>query len=144
MDCPACAQPLVVVEREGIELDWCLSCRGLWFDEGELEILADKAGRRLEAEDIGVRSGAGRSETARICPRCGKRMEKAVVVGLEPVLVDRCPEHGIWLDRGELGRILGQLAEADGRDEAVVMRFLGETFGAAAAPPGEGSEGRGR
>ena len=53
MRCPECRIPLVVVEREGIEIDWCLECRGMWFDEGELELLGEKAGRTVEVEDLG-------------------------------------------------------------------------------------------
>ena len=53
MNCPACKTTLVVVEREGIEIDWCLNCRGLWFDEGELELLGEKAGRSLQVADLG-------------------------------------------------------------------------------------------
>ena len=54
------------------------------------------------------------------------------------VEVDRCPQHGFWLDRGELGAILGRLELDRGTDEGLVLEFLGETFGgdASAAPPG--------
>ena len=61
MKCPACDTPLVVVEREEIELDWCAACRGLWFDEGELELLGEKAGRVLDVEDLGRRGCGFRS-----------------------------------------------------------------------------------
>ncbi len=41
--------------------------------------------------------------------------------------IDRCPAHGIWLDRGELGQIMSG-AE---RGSDPILRFLGETFGGA-------------
>jgi Zn-finger nucleic acid-binding protein len=111
---------LVVVEREGIELDWCLDCRGLWFDEGELELLAEKSGRAIDLADL-ARAGQGK----RRCPRCRKKMEQATVGSAAGPKIDCCPAHGIWLDRGELGQIM---SGADG-DSGPVLRFLGETFG---------------
>ena len=36
------------------------------------------------------------------CPVCSKRMEIRTV---KSVTVDVCPEHGMWLDRGELDKI---------------------------------------
>jgi Zn-finger nucleic acid-binding protein len=39
MLCPVCHDLLVIVECEGIELDACVACRGLWFDAGELATL---------------------------------------------------------------------------------------------------------
>ena len=76
MKCPACKSPLVVVERESIELDWCIACRGLWFDEGELELLGEKAGRVFDVEDLGRRSGRVVAKSKRRCPRCPRRLEE--------------------------------------------------------------------
>ena len=45
-------------------------------------------------------------EGDRPCPVCGQRMRLETK---RPVTVDVCPEHGIWLDRGELDTILGQM-----------------------------------
>jgi Zn-finger nucleic acid-binding protein len=43
MICPTCKNPMIVVEYQQIELDYCGSCRGVWFDNGELELLLSKA-----------------------------------------------------------------------------------------------------
>jgi len=135
MYCPVCREALVVVEREGIELDWCLVCRGLWFDEGELELLAEKSSRRLRPEGVGhPRAAAGArvedgATPRRKCPRCRRKMERVVAGSVDPVQVDRCTDHGMWLDSGELGRIMAQLEPGGSSDEAVIVRFLGETFG---------------
>ena len=38
MDCPVCPQTqLVMSERQGIEIDYCPKCRGVWLDRGELD-----------------------------------------------------------------------------------------------------------
>lgn len=38
MNCPVCPNTsLVMAERQGIEIDYCPSCRGVWLDRGELD-----------------------------------------------------------------------------------------------------------
>jgi len=139
MKCPACGLPLVVVERHGIEVDWCASpmCRGIWFDAGELDLLAEEAGHDLSPESLAHPATRVR-ERRRRCPRCRKRMEKARVgsPGEEGVIVDRCREHGLWLDAGELGELMRALGGAE--HGARVSSFLGESFAhAGARTPGE-------
>ena len=45
--CPACKVDLVMSDRQGIEIDYCPKCRGVWLDRGEL----DKIIERSAAED---------------------------------------------------------------------------------------------
>ena len=52
MNCPRCQSPLNERERDGVVLDLCPSCRGIWLDRGELEKLAfeiDKLTREVRA-----------------------------------------------------------------------------------------------
>jgi len=35
--CPTDGTPLVMSERQGIEIDYCPGCRGVWLDRGELD-----------------------------------------------------------------------------------------------------------
>jgi Zn-finger nucleic acid-binding protein len=45
MKCPHCAEAtLVMSERQGVEIDYCPQCRGVWLDRGELDKLLDRAG----------------------------------------------------------------------------------------------------
>ncbi|ASM77272.1 hypothetical protein VITFI_CDS1494 [Vitreoscilla filiformis] len=38
MRCPVCPdQTLVMTERQGVEIDYCPKCRGVWLDRGELD-----------------------------------------------------------------------------------------------------------
>jgi uncharacterized protein len=37
MPCPLCKIPLALSDREGIEIDYCPQCRGVWLDRGELD-----------------------------------------------------------------------------------------------------------
>lgn len=44
MKCPTCTDTLLVMaERQGVEIDYCPSCRGIWLDRGELDKLLDRA-----------------------------------------------------------------------------------------------------
>ncbi len=139
MECPVCREPLIVAEREGIELDVCPWCHGLWFDAGELALLAEKLGRTLAAPEGAPPEAAPTSEKPRLCPRCDKAMEK-VALGAQPkVLLDRCASHGLWFDHGELGSLVSQLSAGGGSHHEAVTTFMGETIGASGAPPPDGA-----
>ena len=46
MLCPACKDTtLAMTERQGIEIDYCPNCRGIWLDRGELDRLIERAER---------------------------------------------------------------------------------------------------
>jgi Zn-finger nucleic acid-binding protein len=43
MKCPVCKDVnLVMSERQGIEIDYCPSCRGVWLDRGELDKIIER------------------------------------------------------------------------------------------------------
>lgn len=43
MRCPVDETQLVMSERQGIEIDYCPSCRGVWLDRGELDKILDRS-----------------------------------------------------------------------------------------------------
>lgn len=44
MNCPNCRElKLVLSERQGIEIDYCPECRGIWLDRGELDKILEKS-----------------------------------------------------------------------------------------------------
>ena len=44
MKCPVCTDAvLVMAERQGVEIDYCPNCRGVWLDRGELDKLIEKS-----------------------------------------------------------------------------------------------------
>lgn len=58
MNCPCCPETnLVLSERQGIEIDYCPKCRGIWLDRGELDKIIEKTKdtapepRRIEVQD---------------------------------------------------------------------------------------------
>ncbi|MCW2392468.1 MULTISPECIES: zf-TFIIB domain-containing protein [unclassified Sphingobium] len=47
MPCPVCHVPLVMSERQGVEIDYCPQCRGVWLDRGELDKIIERASAEL-------------------------------------------------------------------------------------------------
>lgn len=43
MKCPLDQTELLITERQGVEIDYCPTCRGVWLDRGELDKLIDRA-----------------------------------------------------------------------------------------------------
>jgi uncharacterized protein len=43
MKCPNCDETLVMTERQGVEIDYCPKCRGVWLDKGELDKIIEKS-----------------------------------------------------------------------------------------------------
>ena len=44
MKCPTCPDSaLAMTDRQGIEIDYCPQCRGVWLDRGELDKLLERA-----------------------------------------------------------------------------------------------------
>src|ERR1700754_1962714 len=44
MKCPNCNETLVMTDRQGVEIDYCPKCRGVWLDRGELDKLIERTG----------------------------------------------------------------------------------------------------
>lgn len=59
MKCPLDDSDLVMSERQGIEIDYCPRCRGVWLDRGELDKIIERAADAVPS------SQADRSEPAR-------------------------------------------------------------------------------
>lgn len=43
MNCPTCNVTLLISNREGIEIDYCPQCRGIWLDRGELDKIIERS-----------------------------------------------------------------------------------------------------
>ena len=43
MPCPVCKAALVMSERQGVEIDYCPQCRGIWLDRGELDKIIERS-----------------------------------------------------------------------------------------------------
>ena len=52
MKCPVCGDAdLVMSERQGVEIDYCPKCRGVWLDRGELDKIIERSERDDRPDD---------------------------------------------------------------------------------------------
>jgi hypothetical protein len=134
MNCPKDRSPMIVVEHQQIALDYCPTCRGVWFDRGELELVMEKACRDdtdLCLADIFHRREAATDEPKRRCPICNITMRKERLGTAPAVIVDVCAARtdGLWFDGGELHQVLSQIKSVDnGTVDAQMLVFLKETL----------------
>lgn len=125
MNCPVCKEPMVVLEYDNVEADYCVGCRGIWLDAGEIELLFGDA-EACHALLTGGDLKRARGEKPRRCPICRKKMGKDVSSGDAPVTYDRCPAgDGLWFDEGELQAILKR---GDAFASSEIAAFLGGVF----------------
>ena len=62
MKCPSCTDTaLVMSDRQGVEIDYCPQCRGVWLDRGELDKLIERSATMVSAP---AHSVAARSQPA--------------------------------------------------------------------------------
>lgn len=103
----------MAVEMDGVEVDWCAGCRGVWLDRGELELLhihPEAAGAFLSD----LKAAATVGSESRKCPICRARMAAVESAWDRTIVLDRCPKHhGLWFDKGELARVLASHGEDD-------------------------------
>jgi Zn-finger nucleic acid-binding protein len=43
MLCPTCKTELTITDRQGVEIDFCPTCRGVWLDRGELDKIVERS-----------------------------------------------------------------------------------------------------
>jgi Zn-finger nucleic acid-binding protein len=133
--CPVDKTGMVIIEHQGIELDYCTHCRGVWFDAGELELLLELGGLPDAApflRTVKERAEAVTAEKPRACPLCGRKMKKSAVDEDSGVIVDICrDDHGIWFDHREVEQLAEALARRtpEGREASrMVLDYLHDIF----------------
>ena len=127
--CPDCETAMIVLDLDGVEIDYCHKCGGCWLDDGELELIACRA--TDSPEEIGdlIRRGRDGGWTGQRCPMCRCRMRESVAGQGRPIRLYRCPRgHGLWVASAEMRTLISECATTHG----VVARFLADLFGAEA------------
>src|SRR4051812_24237017 len=100
MDCVKCEGKLARVEVDGVLVDQCATCDGMWFDGGELRrVLGMKSVAPLR--NVAHPSRADDDKPAR-CPRCRGQGNLVRVRSVKSdIHIDTCPVcGGQWLDGG--------------------------------------------
>jgi len=103
MRCPKCRADMEQIDVEGVEVDRCTICNGIWFDAGEMDLLKNK--QAAATIDIGDAKTGKQSNTidSYQCPRCSGAMVKVVDPRQNHIWYETCSAcHGSYLDAGEL------------------------------------------
>jgi Zn-finger nucleic acid-binding protein len=121
-NCPRCDLKLRSVALnlgQDFNIERCRNCLGLFFDPSELASLLDSVGssaheidhaRMQTLIDEEVRHQDPNEFSYVPCPACSQLMHRKAYGVRAGVIVDRCKEHGVWLDGGELGQLLKWVA----------------------------------
>ena len=101
--CPRCRVPLETCRENGVELDRCPDCDGLWFDAGEIQRVL---GTRRSLESY-VPPHLRTWRQGRLpCPVCATAMHTLPANRTFPFELDQCPAHrGYWIDGAEVRRV---------------------------------------
>lgn len=114
MHCPSCHAELETRPTDGIDVDACPSCQGIWFDADELRRTKDEADPDLKWMDFELwkhEDDFRVSEKAMDCPKCSVALV-AIDYGDTGVEVDFCRQcRGVWLDAGEFEKIIDHLSD---------------------------------
>ncbi|MBC8342627.1 MAG: zf-TFIIB domain-containing protein [Bacteroidetes bacterium] len=114
MNCPNCGIGLHTKSIQGIEIEECGKCEGIWFEKDKLRQIKDRTDSDLNWMDFEIwkhpekfKSKSKRSN----CPRCEKSMN-VLDYDTTKVEIDYCAEcKGIWLEKDEFQKIIDALEE---------------------------------
>jgi uncharacterized protein len=89
------------VQCEEVTIDRCKGCHGIWFDDGEAEVLSHRwIAEFIDTGDPAV--GARHDELDTVpCPRCGETMSRYFEIDGQQIQYELCNEHGKFFDAGE-------------------------------------------
>lgn len=112
MDCFRCGGDMLKKQLDGVLVDACGNCRGIWLDGGELDML--EYGERKDMSELAVECRsetlAERSRllsTVGMCPKCQKTPLREII--RSGVKVDECAQcGGIFFDYGELDQVMAE------------------------------------
>jgi Zn-finger nucleic acid-binding protein len=109
--CPGCDLATLAINVANLELRACEGCGGVWLDREQMQELVARSRSRTPLPDLSaldlVWDGSTTRQRKRYlrCPVCAEVMQHRAH-GESEVVLDHCQAHGVWLDRGELSRIL--------------------------------------
>lgn len=122
MQCPSDQTEMIRQELEGVQIEECPKCKGIWFDKDGLKEAKDTAEPDLDWMDFDIWKHEDQFKLdlrGLHCPKDGHNLV-TFRYGETQVEIDFCTQcQGIWLDRGEFEKIIAALdAEADSKSAA--------------------------
>jgi len=126
MKCPNCDSELVQKTRDGVEMEICPSCQGMWLSRQELAQLEDEVFDFGDDEKGSLMLDS--TPSTRKCPQCGKFL-RTFEYRFYDLQLEFCEEqHGFWLDADEDKRVLELMKKEEknlGRKVLADDRFAG-------------------
>jgi Zn-dependent protease with chaperone function/Zn-finger nucleic acid-binding protein len=105
MNCPTCEVNRLrpVLTKQGVEVDYCDKCDGIWLDKGEIFHFTKRRKELAKALKTALQQAR---TTQRKCPKTGEAMKEVPLLDGE-LIIDFCPKTGgMWFEKGELKKIL--------------------------------------
>ena len=113
-DCPRCKVHLHTRKLDDITVEECPSCSGLWLSSDAFREISKRKVEEFEKNPLPQNNSEARKLDPVVylkCPECGVLMNRKNFGRRSGVIVDKCHEHGIWLDDEELERIAKFIAD---------------------------------
>jgi Zn-finger nucleic acid-binding protein len=116
LDCPICETKMELIDvgiLEPILIHRCAQCDGMFIDEEHLQKVIKHHSGVLQVVDQSMlrfvldhpRHDSDVNAHYKNCPVCHEPMRKLTYASVSGVQIDKCREHGIWLDSGELQQL---------------------------------------
>ena len=101
--CKRCDTDMQTVFYEGVAIQLCMDCKGVFLSRKKLEIIENSREIDIPEDTLIPRNGP---EVRRHCPKCDIVMKKVTHGKIRSTMIDFCEDcSGIWLDKGELASI---------------------------------------
>lgn len=105
MNCPKCNIEMNTFKSNDLNIQYCKSCKALWVKFPVLQKIGEMLNLKSSLINPADMEKVNVKENARICPDCGKNMDKVYFNG---IIVDKCSDcNGILFDNGELSKYFG-------------------------------------
>ena len=102
MKCPKCTAGMETISFQGIEIERCIACHGLWFDMLEHEELKGLPGSEVIDDGLPEVGRAFDAEGTLRCPSCAGPLVRMVDGQQSHLWFESCAScHGVFFDAGE-------------------------------------------
>jgi len=114
MKCHSCGAEMTTEEYEGINIEVCPVCQGVWLDNGELGQIIKTREEKFDQSQIDqlnlkcdvTKIPVGELKREVVCPKCGLQMSPVNYSYCSGIIIDKCSSNdGVWLDQGEIEKI---------------------------------------
>jgi Zn-finger nucleic acid-binding protein len=110
--CPKCNVIMRLLNVDDVETDECPKCGGIWVDIKEEKQVLEMRPSVFTVEDMyhfrRIYTPTGKMEEVRyfMCPHCREPMLRKNYMSHSGIIIDQCPKHGKFFDKGELEKAI--------------------------------------